>query len=87
MNVFELTWYSAEQDASNMVKGMGKWYEDSVMAEVDEKTCPNCGKTSEIQVFTVIGWRDHEEAHCPVCGRVVASDMCFKISANLKKVF
>jgi hypothetical protein len=38
-------------------------------------------------VLTVAGWRDYEEAHCPVCNKKIAEDHCFEIHANIKKVF
>jgi DNA integrity scanning protein DisA with diadenylate cyclase activity len=87
MSVFELGWYSAESDARITGTVAGSSYSDLVMSSGTVRTCPNCGKTSAVEILTVAGYREHEEACCPVCGHVIASDMCFRIHANLKKVY
>jgi len=87
MSIFELRWYSAERDARITRRVVGPSNKDLVMPSGTVETCPNCGKTSEVEVLVVAGYREREEADCPVCGHVIASDMCFQIHANLKKVF
>jgi hypothetical protein len=52
-----------------------------------QRTCKNCGKTSRVDVFTVYGFKEHEDADCPVCGNVIASAMCFNIRARVIKAF
>jgi hypothetical protein len=87
VNVFELWWYSADRDAASIRKAFGRSVEGAVWTSAREKVCPRCGKTSSIEILTVAGWRDHEEAQCPVCKETIDSDLCYNIHANIRKVF
>jgi hypothetical protein len=87
MSIFELGWYSATDDALSWIKTVGKSHEDDFLVSGYDAKCSRCGKTSEIEELTVVGWREDEEALCPVCNNVVATGLCWKIDANLKKVF
>jgi DNA integrity scanning protein DisA with diadenylate cyclase activity len=66
LNIFELGWFSADEFTEEIGKLSGQHPRD-VMSAAYEMTCPNCGKTSCIERLTVVGWRDHEAAHCRVC--------------------
>ena len=87
VSIFELVWYSARDEAAVMRREFGAAVKDSLWIDTRERQCPTCGKTSEIEVFTVAGWREHEVASCPVCKSELDSDHCFSIHANIKKVF
>lgn len=87
VNIFEMWWYSAEREAKGVEKILGRSGDDSVFASEYETDCSNCGKTSRVETLKIAGWTDHEEADCPVCGVKIAEDMCWRIHANLVKVF
>ena len=76
-----------ERDAVAVQSIMGEDAEDSVFTSQSERVCPKCGKTSMVETLTIVGWREHKEASCPVCDAIVAEDSCWKIHANLLKVF
>ena len=86
-NIFELRWYSADREAEAMHRAYGEPVEDAVFTDGRQKRCGKCGKTSFIEILTVAGYRDHEEAHCPICGEEIDSAMCFQIHANIRKTF
>jgi hypothetical protein len=87
MSVFELRWYSADAAAQVTRRVVGARNRDLVMTSGTVSTCANCGKTSDVEILTIAGYRDHEEASCPVCDNVIASDHLPQIHANLRKVF
>lgn len=51
-----------------------------------EEVCNHCGKTAVINEIVIIGWKEPETARCPVCGKELASAMCFSIDATPLKV-
>jgi hypothetical protein len=87
VNIFELRWYSADSEAEAMQRTYGELVEDAVWVDGRERLCGRCGKTSFVEILTVAGYRDPEEAHCPICGSEIDRAMCFRIHANIRKVF
>ena len=49
--------------------------------------CSKCGKTFRVEVVTIIGWKDHEDASCLVCGNELMSENCFSINIRPLKVW
>lgn len=87
LSVLELWFHSAEREAAGLsavrrVAGVS----DGVWTSSGRAVCQNCGKTSNIEVVIVSGWKDDESASCPVCGETVAEARCFNIHANVVKV-
>jgi DNA integrity scanning protein DisA with diadenylate cyclase activity len=87
LDVYKITWYSAFDQARAFVRATGPENRESVDAASFERVCSNCGKTSRVEVFTVYGFREREEANCPICGTKIASAMCFRIDAMITKSF
>ncbi len=87
LSIFELWWFSAGEAAERMRKAYGSILEDAVWVSGRDKVCPNCGKTSHVEILTIAGWREREEALCPVCHETVNSAHCFNIHANIRKAF
>jgi hypothetical protein len=48
-------------------------------------TCGKCGKTLEVEVVIIYGWREPETGECPVCGTTVYEKNCWKIIPRLVK--
>jgi transcription elongation factor Elf1 len=72
--------YSATGEAA-LLRDLVPTKAEDVFDENFEARCKQCGKYSSIEVVTVIGWKDRESANCPVCGKEIASRMCFHIEA------
>lgn len=51
----------------------------------DLLNCPNCDKSLRVDIYVIYGWREREEAYCPVCGTEVRTASCFQIDAFLYK--
>jgi hypothetical protein len=87
MSVFELNW-SDGYEAARVIRGvLPKEAKDNVWTSSHDAVCAKCGKTSKVETVTIAGHRTDEEATCPICGDVIATDHCWEIHANLKKFF
>jgi DNA integrity scanning protein DisA with diadenylate cyclase activity len=84
INVVELTFRSADGAAKALGRMVPEKRNDIVPSSWTE-TCKNCGKTSVIEEVVIYGWKDREEARCPICRGELASSMCFTISAHVIK--
>lgn len=84
VNVIELSFRSADASAKALGNFVPEKRHDIVPSSWTE-TCSNCGKTSVIEEVVIYGWKDREEAHCPICRAEIASSMCFTISAHVIK--
>jgi hypothetical protein len=87
LSVLELWFASAEREAHvmNQIR-RDAGVEPGAWTSYDQALCKNCGKTSNIEIVTLPGWRDDESADCPVCGATVAQARCWNIYANIVKV-
>lgn len=56
-----------------------------ILGESRSLACPTCGKHLEIEVVTVLGWKERETGECPICGATVHSQMCWEITTQLVK--
>jgi len=86
VSIFQIGWFSADRAAAAYRKTFGRALEDAVWASGDLAKCKQCGKTSQVEILTIAGWRDNEEVDCPICGQSLATARCFTIHANVVKV-
>lgn len=52
-----------------------------------EIVCSKCGKTVEMEIVTVAGYREDETAICPICGNSLLKARCYTIHERIKKTF
>lgn len=84
VKVTELHQYRIGETASAL-RDMVPAKAEDVFSSCWDAKCESCGKGVEIEVVTVVGWRERETGECPVCGNVVATKNCWQINVNLRK--
>jgi hypothetical protein len=72
--------YSAATDAE-LLRELVPEKAGDVFHESRVEQCKQCGKWAAIEVVTVLGWKDREVTNCPVCGKFIAAQRCFRIEA------
>jgi hypothetical protein len=88
LSILELWFHSSDREAAGLDRvRSAAGVEDSVWTNDDQVTCPRCGKTSNLSVVVVAGWKEDEEAYCPICKTEIATRRCFTINANVVKKF
>jgi DisA bacterial checkpoint controller nucleotide-binding/Probable sensor domain DACNK len=85
VSIFQIGWFSADRAAAAYRKTFGRALDDSVWSSGHSAVCGRCGKTSQIEILTIAGWRESEQADCPICGETIAEARCFTIHANIVK--
>jgi len=83
LNIFELGWFSVDEVAA----AIRRISENYTFTSAYDTVCPKCGKTLQVEVLIVTGWREDEEGHCPVCNEMIAKAYCYHIFTRVKKVF
>jgi hypothetical protein len=73
------------REEERFLKGVSRPKQGDVSSREFITECSQCRKKLRVSEVVVIGWRDSEEAHCPVCSTVVHSARCFSINAILQK--
>lgn len=88
LSILGLWFHSSEREAAGLDRiRSAAGVEDSVWTNDDQVTCQRCGKTSNLSVVVVAGWKEDEEAYCPICNSEIAKRRCFTVSANIVKAF
>jgi len=87
LNVFKLGWFSVDEVAAGIGRIAEKRIGDDIWTSTYDTVCAKCGKTSQVEVLTVTGWREDEEGHCPVCNETIAKAHCYHVYTRIKKVF
>lgn len=87
LNIFELGWFSVDEVAAGIGRIAEKRLGEDVWASAYDTVCSKCGKTSQVEVLTVTGWREDEEGYCRVCSEKIADAHCYQIFTSIKKVF
>ena len=82
----EIHWRSADVVAEAMRQSMPD-RRDDVSSDQYNRTCDKCGKTSVVDEVVMLGWKDREEANCPVCGTVLETSMCWTMNSRIIKRF
>lgn len=77
--------YPAYEEAHGLKKMVPAKARD-VFADSFQKPCKECGKLLRIEEVTVLGWKEHEEAYCPFCGKIAHTAMCWSVKAFPLKV-
>ncbi|HYG35616.1 MAG TPA: diadenylate cyclase, partial [Clostridia bacterium] len=86
LSIAELSFSSAHQAARALASAVPE-KRDDISGSSHLEQCSKCGKTSRIEEVVISGFKDREEANCPVCGEVLYSAMCFTLNSHIVKQF
>lgn len=72
-------------ELAGMLRKLVPAKKDDVFDECFVAICPKCKKNIEIEVVTILGWKERETANCPICGTELHSANCHAIHTRVVK--